>query len=326
MLGCEPSIPDPYKPDPPSLPVKPTDPFFKADAGPDLTVWIPKTTVTLDATASQDTGRIITLLEWKNIQGGSVVISNPKAVKTDVSGLHEGIYLFELKATGKSGATSIDTVKVTVVDEFAKGVTPSLFPYCDTLIHSASEVFHILGAGAFVDSGGLRYDLGDGFNFSQLSGPSASTLTPSSSWPFNYVLVKNTVPGQYVFRVEVARRGLKASDTIVLQVLTDTAKGKEYQYETSWRENINDTLNGITIVADVTSVSALLLNSAGRETKVWISEDKGVSWTFVSDDNFFSTLAWWISPCNSALSIARTNNADKSAVGKKVLVKIQIVK
>lgn len=326
LPACEPTIADPYTPDSPRLPVTPTAPYFRADAGPDLTVYIPNTSVTLDGTASQDTGRTVTAYNWKLLTGSPVVIGNGSGLKLQVSGLHEGLYQFELKATGRSGATSFDTVKVTVVDEFAKGVTPVMSLTCDTLIRATTEVFHMLQASARVDSGGLSYELLDGFTFSQLSGPNTASLTPSSTWPYNYVQVKNTVAGQYVFKVEVDRRGLKTSGTITLQLLADTVKGKEYVFETIWAELVDTTYGGIVIHALIPDLGPLLLSSSGREAKVWISENNGSTWTEASQDWFSATLLWFPFICNDGVEVIRYDNKDKSAVGKKLRVKIQIVK
>src|SRR5690606_25487245 len=75
----------------------------------------PQNSITLDGTASfAPAGNIVTYL-WTKISGpsGSNIVSSDKAV-TDVTGLAEGIYRFQLKVTDNNGATSTATVKVTV--------------------------------------------------------------------------------------------------------------------------------------------------------------------------------------------------------------------
>lgn len=326
LWGCEPTIEHPYYPPPPVNPPTPSTPYFKADAGKDITIYIPNTKVNLDASATQDTGRDIKSIVWQLVQGNTAFIATPQELKTQISDLREGTYAFELKATGKSGAISVDTVKVFVLDEFAKGVTPVIELSCDTIIRSLSEDFHILKATAHVDSGGLRYDLGEGFRFTQLSGPNVASLTPATNWPFNDVLVKNTVVGHYTFKVEVERRGLKSSNNFVLQILPDTVKGKLYQYETIWGSKVDTTNAGFVLHADIPSLEPLLLSSTGRALNISISENNGVSWTPVVNDDFFSKLSWSPFACNDGIVVTKTRNQDQSAVGKKLLVKIQVVK
>lgn len=82
-----------------------------ANAGPDQIIG---DSTVLDASGSTDPNNNITEYEWKKISGpDSYLIKNPKAVRTEVTKLSKGVYLFTLKVTGKEGLFSLDTVQVT---------------------------------------------------------------------------------------------------------------------------------------------------------------------------------------------------------------------
>jgi N-acetylneuraminic acid mutarotase len=86
-----------------------------ANAGPDQTLILPVSTVTLNGSQSADPDNNITSYSWLNISGPSVTtIANANSVVTQVSGLVYGVYLFELKVTDAGGLYSTDTVKVAI--------------------------------------------------------------------------------------------------------------------------------------------------------------------------------------------------------------------
>jgi hypothetical protein len=86
-----------------------------ANAGPDQTITLPVNTVTLDGSHSTDPENNITAYAWTKIAGPSAfTIANANAAETQVTGLGQGIYQFELKVTDAGGLFSKDTVQVIV--------------------------------------------------------------------------------------------------------------------------------------------------------------------------------------------------------------------
>jgi Uncharacterized protein conserved in bacteria len=86
-----------------------------ANAGADQTITLPTNTVNLDGSGSTDPDNNITSYAWTKISGpSSFNISNANVVKTPVTNLALGVYLFELKVTDAGGLFSTDTVKITV--------------------------------------------------------------------------------------------------------------------------------------------------------------------------------------------------------------------
>ena len=83
-----------------------------ANAGPDKIV---SDSLTLDGSASSDPDNNITSYQWVKISGpSSSLISNPNEMRTLVSVLNQGVYLFELKVTDAKGLFTTDTVQVIV--------------------------------------------------------------------------------------------------------------------------------------------------------------------------------------------------------------------
>ncbi len=84
------------------------------NAGTALTITLPANSVTLNGTASDPDGTIASTAwtKFSGPAGGS--ITSPNAVATTVTGLIQGIYVFQLTATDNQGATANSTVTITV--------------------------------------------------------------------------------------------------------------------------------------------------------------------------------------------------------------------
>ncbi len=86
-----------------------------ANAGPDQTIILPTTTVTLNAGASTDPDNNIISYEWSKISGPPYYnFTYGSLVLVQVTNLALGEYLFELKVTDAGGLIDRDTVRVMV--------------------------------------------------------------------------------------------------------------------------------------------------------------------------------------------------------------------
>lgn len=86
-----------------------------ANAGIDQVITLPVTTTTLNGSGSTDNDGTITSYAWTKISGpGTQSMPNPNEAVVNVSGLQQGIYLFQLLVTDDDGATDTDTIQVTV--------------------------------------------------------------------------------------------------------------------------------------------------------------------------------------------------------------------
>jgi hypothetical protein len=87
-----------------------------ACAGADQVITLPTDAAILDGSCSADPDNKITSYVWTKIAGSIANIVNPNGVQTQVTGLAQGTYRFELKVTDAGGLNSVDTVKVTVTN------------------------------------------------------------------------------------------------------------------------------------------------------------------------------------------------------------------
>lgn len=86
-----------------------------ARAGADSTTKLPKNTTTLIGTATDADGTIASV-NWARISGPTnYTILSPASLRTGISNLVAGTYLFRLTAKDNRGALGYDTVKVTVL-------------------------------------------------------------------------------------------------------------------------------------------------------------------------------------------------------------------
>ena len=85
-----------------------------ANAGPNKTITLPVNKISLSGSGSDADGTV-TSYKWTKISGPSAYnIVNASSPVTEVTGLVEGVYQFELKVTDNDGATDNDIMQVTV--------------------------------------------------------------------------------------------------------------------------------------------------------------------------------------------------------------------
>lgn len=83
------------------------------DAGDDVEITLPDSSVVLTGSAYDPDGNISSYL-WQKQSGGFAVITDPSSLITNITGLVEGEYVFRLLVTDNKGATSFDDVTITV--------------------------------------------------------------------------------------------------------------------------------------------------------------------------------------------------------------------
>ena len=86
-----------------------------ADAGPDQTITLPASTITLNGNGSSDPENNIRNFAWTKVSGPTFfTIADATVAQTLVINLVEGVYQYELKVTDAVGLVDKDTVQVTV--------------------------------------------------------------------------------------------------------------------------------------------------------------------------------------------------------------------
>ena len=84
-----------------------------ANAGTDITITLPVSSVTLNGVVNDSDGVVVSQ-QWTKVSGGVATITNPANAITTVTGLVEGNYVFRLSTTDDKGATDTDDVSITV--------------------------------------------------------------------------------------------------------------------------------------------------------------------------------------------------------------------
>lgn len=321
--GCQKTQVGPTTFTTPTNPRPPVTPYFKANAGPDLNISIPKNDVVLDGSASEDTGRVVTKYVWEKIFSAGVNAEVGKLLRQEVFGLEEGVHVFRLVATDRQGTVSADTMQVTVTDNFAVGTIPVIESICDTIFGFEGEAAHEVTVSTYVDSADVRYYFNKGFAIRQVSGPSPAILSTQQYAMTNFVTIQNVTRGDYVFRVDAERKGAKASGNIVLSLYPDTVRGKEYFFESTWIATA-DSLSPSSLVYVEIPCKTLLPGRSGRTLSVAFSDD-GINWTEVDTDDFFSPVYWGVDQCNRNVFINRSVNGNVSFANKKVRVRIKVL-
>jgi hypothetical protein len=213
-----------------------------ANAGQNQTITLPLNTVTLNG-SGRDSDGIVTNYLWTKISGLSAYnISNSSSALTTVSGLVQGVYLFELKVTDNKGTIGKDTVQVTV--NAAKNMPPSVQAGANQTITFPTNTIALNGSAT--DSDGTV----SSYLWTKTAGPAAGIITDSSS---AVTTVKGLIPGNYIFQLTVTdNEGAKGTDN--LYVTVNAAK------------NMAPTANAGGDLTIVLPANTVYLNGSGNDT------------------------------------------------------------
>ena len=213
-----------------------------ANAGGDQTITLPTNTVSLSGNGTDPDGTISSY-SWTKISGPSAFsIKNASSPTSEVSGLVEGVYLFELKVTDNNGAPGKDTVKVTVNP--ATNIPPVAQAGSNQTITLPTNTISLNGNG--VDSDGTIST----YLWTKIAGPAAGTITDASS---ALTTVKGLIEGNYIFQLTVTdNAGAKGTDTLYVTVNAAKKHGTLQQMPA----------DDLTIVLPLNSV---YLNGSGKD-------------------------------------------------------------
>jgi hypothetical protein len=140
-----------------------------ACAGEDQTVPSGTNSINLDGRCSTDPDNNIIGYAWSKILGPAATIATSTTAQTQVTGLVQGVYLFELKVTDAGGLSATDTITVSVNAEVTTaacdvGARPQinarLTPF-GTLYQPSSGILIESAANKIVFAGPARVDIYD---------------------------------------------------------------------------------------------------------------------------------------------------------------------
>ncbi len=179
-----------------------------ADAGSDQMITLPPNSVTLTGVGT-DTDGTITKYSWTKISGPSsgIIINSTKAT-SNVIGLKQGAYKFELTVTDNAGATGVDTVQITVNPP--PNIPPVANAGLDQVITLPVNTVSLAGSGGDADGNIVSY------YWAKIFGPSSYTFVNPSS-PVTDVF--RLVTGIYILELTVMdNSGAIAKDTVQITV------------------------------------------------------------------------------------------------------------
>jgi poly(3-hydroxybutyrate) depolymerase len=178
------------------------------EAGPNQAITLPVSTTTLNGAATDADGSIVSY-QWTKISGpSSYSITAPSQATTEIRGLVEGTYQFELKAVDNNGATGKDTVSITVSP--APNMPPAANAGSDQSITLPVNSVTLNGSGTDADGTIASY------SWKKLSGPSSLIIVNASA---ALTGVNNLVEGRYEFELTVTdNNGAAGKDTVFVTV------------------------------------------------------------------------------------------------------------
>lgn len=163
-----------------------------ATAGTNKNITLPANSTTLNGSGSDPDGTVKSY-QWTKISGPSAHnIVNPNLAKTDVSGLAQGVYQFQLTVTDNDGATTLATVQVTV--NAPANIPPNAIVGANKSITLPANTTTLAGSGSDPDGTIASYQ------WIKISGPlSFNIVNPTSP----VTDVSGLVQGIYQFQLTV---------------------------------------------------------------------------------------------------------------------------
>ncbi len=182
-----------------------------ANAGPDQSITLPVNLVSLAGSGGDADGNITGYL-WTKISGPLTYnIVNPTSPVTDISGLVNGVYKFELKVTDNNAAIARDTIQITV--NVAANIPPDADAGTDQMLLLPRNKIALNGVGTDVDGSVISY------LWTKIAGPTALIALPNSA----STSVSQLIQGDYLFELKVTdNNGTVGKDTVQITVVASS--------------------------------------------------------------------------------------------------------
>ncbi len=162
-----------------------------ANAGPDQSITLPTNSVTLNGSANDPDGTIVSY-QWSKVSGGGATLVNANTPTLTVNGMGAGTYIFQLTVTDNDGNIASDDARVIV--NGPANVAPVANAGPDQSITLPQNSININGSGSDNDGTVVSY------SWTQVSGPSGITLSGTNS---STLSASSLVEGVYVFALTV---------------------------------------------------------------------------------------------------------------------------
>ncbi|MEO6719053.1 MAG: tandem-95 repeat protein, partial [Ferruginibacter sp.] len=179
-----------------------------ANAGTDKVIMLPTNSTTLSGTATDSDGTIASY-SWIKVSGPTAgTIALPNAATSAVNNMVQGVYQFQLTVTDNSGASSKDTVMITV--NAATNLPPAANAGPDKVITLPLNITSLTGTGTDADG------TVTGYSWVKISGPTGGTVgSPNNA----ATAVTGLIQGVYQYQLTVTdNKGLTGKDTVLITV------------------------------------------------------------------------------------------------------------
>ena len=178
-------------------------------AGTNQSITLPTNTTTLSGTATAGTGAISSYL-WTQTSGpGTATIATSSALKTTVSGLTAGTYVFQLKVADINLLSSLSTITVTV--NAAPNQPPVANAGANQSITLPTNSVTLNGTASKDPDGTIA-----SYSWTKISGPTSGTIVSATSAT---TVVNTLVQGTYLYKLTVTdNSGATGSDTVTVTV------------------------------------------------------------------------------------------------------------
>lgn len=192
----------------------PTNKPPSANAGPNMTVSLPQTSVVLNGSNSSDDIQIVSW-QWEKLSGPTnVVFSNPNSSVTNVTGLTKGEYKFQLTVTDGNSNSATDVVTVTVTQN--SNAPPKANAGGDQVVALPVDVLVLNGSKSNDDLGIAKWQW-----TREPTGLAMGTIIGGTDTS-PVLMLTNVVEGRYVFRLRVTDdQGEFDEDTVSVIVKPD---------------------------------------------------------------------------------------------------------
>jgi poly(3-hydroxybutyrate) depolymerase len=180
-----------------------------SNAGGAQAITLPANAVTLDGSGSKDNDGTITTYAWTKVSGPAATIVSPSAVSTQITGMVQGAYVFQLTVTDNSGGTASSTIAVTV------NPAPNQPPTANA---GGAQAITLPTSAITLDGSGSKDNDGQivTYAWTKESGPASGTIASPSAVSTQ---VTGLVAGAYVFKLTVTdNSGATASATVSVTV------------------------------------------------------------------------------------------------------------
>ncbi|MBN8876965.1 MAG: hypothetical protein J0I32_05420 [Sphingobacteriales bacterium] len=192
-------------------PLPPANQVPIVSAGNAQTITLPTNTLTLNGTASDNDGSIISYL-WTKVSGGNATIASPGTAQTEIRDLEEGTYVFRLTVTDNGDSTASAEVQVTVNAEPATNPAPVVNAGNAQSITLPTNTLTLNGTAS--DNNGTIVS----YVWTKVSGGNATIVSPDAA----QTEIRDLDQGSYVFKLTATNNTNQAASAEV-QVTVNAA-------------------------------------------------------------------------------------------------------